>query len=157
MRPTFLMIQAVLCTVGAGATPPTPAGGRPQSARTPLASSVKAALHTRMAGHEDDMAGLVHAVVLLQYEAAARTAHRIAAEPKLARAFGDDLSSVNAEIPLRFFELQDNLGQRASALEAAALARDDAALAEAYGRLAAACVACHSAYLTREGPDATAR
>jgi cytochrome c556 len=43
--------------------------------------------------------------------------------------------------------------QRAEALERAAKAGDDNAVAEAYGKLAQACVQCHSTYMRSVGPE----
>jgi len=164
MKATSILLQtglwigcsALLAFSGAGAGAPKGAAV-PSSAeiatrpgRSALSGAARAALHARMKGHGDDMAHLSMAVVGLRYEEASSRAHQIATEPKMARDFGGDLSSVNAELPSRFFTLQDELSKRASALEAAAKAQDDAALAPAYGRVAEACVACHSQYLPRE-------
>ncbi len=104
-------------------------------------------IRQRMARHGGDMTDLVLAVTLLQRQSVRELSQRIANEPKWSRPVAGGADDLNAALPERFFVLQDELKHRAQLLDAAAAKKDDAALAAEFGRLAATCVGCHSAYL----------
>ncbi len=105
-------------------------------------------LRTRMERHGDDMMQLVMAVTLLQRERAHAIAVEIAAEPRLTRPMpGEEGGDLNAALPNQFFELQDELRQKAKAVADAALKPSDAAMATTLGRMTETCVACHSVFL----------
>jgi hypothetical protein len=112
-----------------------------------LPEPARALLRERMDRHGNDMMLLMATVLMLQYPAAEELALNIALEPKLVRPQPGDLESINRLLPVRFFELQDQLAARARSVAAAAKTGDDAKVVQAYGRLAETCVACHSAYL----------
>jgi hypothetical protein len=59
-----------------------------------------------------------------------------------------DPSQLNAQLPARFFALQDELRGQLQTLERAAQARDANATADALAASMKSCVACHDAYLT---------
>lgn len=107
-------------------------------------------LSARMERHGEDMTFLLPSVVLLSYRWAEGLTERIAAEPRLARPGVGDADSLNARLPTRFFELQDEVRARAQEVSAAAKARDDARMAKAFGELTQTCVACHALYLQGE-------
>lgn len=90
---------------------------------------------------------LMASVVLLSHDGAELLANQIAAEPKLARPARGELDTLNALLPIQFFELQDEVRERAAVVVAAAKARDNDRLVKAYGQLAETCVSCHSVYL----------
>jgi hypothetical protein len=108
-------------------------------------------LTARMQRHGDDMMFLMASVVLLSHDGAEALAGQIAAEPRIGRPGPGERDTLNALLPTRFFDLQDQLRDRARAVADAARARDDARLVKAYGQLAETCVSCHSAYLRDPG------
>ena len=106
-------------------------------------------LRSRMERHGEDMIRLVIAVTLLQKDSAKSLATDIANEPKLTQPIAGGEGDLNAALPQQFFRLQDELRSRASSVADAATKPDNAALAQALGRLTETCVACHSVYLHR--------
>lgn len=143
---------ALLAAAGAllGATPAEP-GPEPRKPRTELPTpahlpaGARMLLLERMGNHRVDMSRLSQAVLFLDHEEAGALARRIAEEPRLAEP--GDADELNSLIPPRFFELQDELRERAEALAAAARKGDDAAIAKAYGRLNETCVRCHAVWM----------
>jgi hypothetical protein len=104
-------------------------------------------LTSRMHRHAQDMMFLVASVVLLNHDVAADLSGGIADEPRLARPAAGERDSLNALLPRRFFELDDELRERSRAVATAAKLKDDALLAKAYGQLVETCVSCHAVYL----------
>jgi cytochrome c556 len=113
----------------------------------PLSMTARALIHQKMANHAKQMTELVWAVIFLDFDQAARQADAIATEPRFARPASGDATELNTALPPRFFELQDQLRQRAQLLEAVARTRDASAVAKSYGALAESCVSCHAVYL----------
>lgn len=111
-------------------------------------------LHKRMERHGADMGRLVSLVVLLRYDEIVPLSEHIVREPQLARPLPGELDQLNAQLPTRFFTLQEELRERARQLTDAARARDDKALAGSFGRLTESCVACHAAYRGDPAPAA---
>jgi len=120
----------------------------PEPAR--LSPTVRALLHERMERHGAQMSELSWNVVKLDWDAARDLAGEVAAEPRLARVA--DPTLLNAELPARFFELQDALHDRALAVQKAAAARQGTQLADAFADLSRVCVSCHQSYLGGEAP-----
>jgi hypothetical protein len=89
--------------------------------------------------HGADLIGLSWEVLLLEDEAVAARAERIASRPMLAAGLPG--------MPQRFYPLQNEMLAAAVRLGQAARSRDHELTAQAYGRLAASCVACHRVYL----------
>lgn len=118
-------------------------------AAPPISPTARALIRQRMASHSKQMTQLVWAVVFLDYRESAQLAKVIANEPRFARPTSNDASELNAALPMRFFELQDQLRARALRLEIDARNHDASAMAESYGALAESCVACHDAYLSK--------
>jgi cytochrome c556 len=153
MRPLAVIALAVACSSTKKEAPPQPAPPaqapeRPRLVRSePLPKLARDVLHDRMTNHGDDMESLMWTVMMLDYESAASIAERIARTDKLSRPEPDDPTTLNAALPQRFFELQDELAAAAAELHIAAEKRDDAAIAASFGRISRACVACHSLYL----------
>lgn len=125
--------------------------GRDQHLATPdhIPDAVRSALHQRMERHGNDMVDLSWSVVLLKYDLVERLAARIASEPPVARSLGDVETPINAALPTRFFELQDQLLAQTKQLAAAAQANEPDRLATAYAGVAGTCVTCHALYLAR--------
>ena len=117
-----------------------------------LAPAVRAALRQGMARHGHDMTEMVWAVMLLDYDGVGRAAERIAAETPLPRPTAPGANEVNAQLPERFYQLQDQLRAQAVRLAAAARTQGADELTDAYGELSRTCVGCHRIYL--EGPSA---
>jgi hypothetical protein len=110
----------------------------------PEAARIK--LQERMEHHGADMMMLTASVLTLSYEDVTEIAWNVALEPKFSRPGPDSMDTLNASLPLRFFDLQDELADRARALAGAARARDHLKMVKAYGKLAETCVTCHSTY-----------
>ena len=103
-------------------------------------------LDSRMKSHGRDVMQVSVAVVLLEYDDALAAAQSIADEPGVVRVpAGDD--TLNASLPKRFFDLQDELHARAQDLVGTIKKHDDKAIAVAYSRMTETCIACHSVYL----------
>lgn len=112
-----------------------------------LSAAARTLLKTRMAHHGEDMRELQSAVLRIDYPRIGRAARSVASEPSLARPLSGDATELNAQLPERFFRLQDELKANADRLARAADARDPNEVADGYGRLARTCVACHQVYL----------
>ena len=121
---------------------------------TNIPDVVRTALHKRMERHGNDMVDLSWSVVLLKYDLVARLARHIADEAPLGRPLNDVDTPVNAALPTRFFEIQDQLIAATKQLESAATARDPDRLARTYSSVAQTCVACHALYLAPAPPTA---
>ena len=96
-------------------------------------------------------AGLFHA-----HQSTREIALEIASEPRLARPVERDATELNALLPDAFFDLQDELLQRATDVAQLAAREDSAALANAIGGLTSTCVRCHAAYLGEGSVEASA-
>lgn len=107
-------------------------------------------LKARMARHADDMAHVVWSVAALDYAHVAENAERVAGDADFARPLTHDATELNASIPTRFFDLQDDLRARARKLAAAARGGVPLEVSAAYASMSETCVACHAVY--RDGP-----
>jgi cytochrome c556 len=112
----------------------------------PLPGAARAVLKSRMANHVRDMTDLVSAIMVLDYPTIANRAKAVASDANLARPLGGDATELNALLPDRFFEYQDELRKNARALAAAAERMDALEVAEAYGHVSESCVRCHAVY-----------
>lgn len=112
-----------------------------------LPSVARGLLKQRMARHGNDMTELMSTVAVLDFEGAAKAARHVAEEATIARPVGSDATELNAQLPERFFQLQDDLKASARTMATAAEAHDANALADSFGRLARTCVSCHQVYL----------
>ncbi|MCP3139219.1 cytochrome c [Pyxidicoccus xibeiensis] len=155
LRRTLPVVLVGFVTLGLFAEASEPA--RPKKSSKPAASlpapdylsaEARAALRKKMARHGQAMTDLMLGVTLLQYEVAGAAAGRIVNEPRLTRPEPGAEDELSTLLPERFFALQDDARSRAQAVQAAAQKRDDAALAESFGKLTETCVSCHSAYLS---------
>lgn len=115
-----------------------------------LPAAARALLGERMEQHAEGVTDLLTSVVLLDHEAAADVARDIADQPRLARPLPGQSDGLNASLPKRFFDLQDELQERARAVAKAAGSRDDRKLAQSFAALTQTCVACHATYLNPE-------
>ena len=120
----------------------------PAERLSPLAM---ATLKSRMASHARDMDKLVSAIMVLDYPNIAQRANDIAADVNLSRPLTKDASELNSSLPERFFVHQDDLKMSARELSAAASALNPYQVADAYGKVSAACVRCHADYRPRTG------
>jgi hypothetical protein len=162
LRTRLPVLLVTLVSLGlvmqARASEPTPPRNKKSSTSKPtpslpapdyLPAGARAALRQKMERHGQAMTDLMLGVTLLQYDAASAAAGRIVDEPRFGRPIpggeGDD--ELNSLLPERFFTLQDELRSRAQAVRDAARKRDDARLAESFGRLTETCVSCHAVYL----------
>jgi len=117
--------------------------------KTPVLSELaRQLLRRRMERHGRDLNQLATGVVMLRREVVLAIAQTISSEPRITRPLPDTRDELNSALPERFFVLQDEVRERAKALAEAAKNRDDAAVAEAYGRTIQTCVTCHVSFLT---------
>jgi cytochrome c' len=148
---TFVGIRAIiaLLTLSAGTAPTLKDHSSVKHLRKPdrIPPLAAALLETRMAGHGDDLEFLLANVLMLNRENVEIWATGLAKTPKLARPRVGESDLLNALLPARFFDLQDELQAAASNLAIAAHSHDDRAMAKAFGHLTETCVACHSIYL----------
>lgn len=159
MRPSALLAALVAVASSAAIAedsraPEAPARTVPSSRPPPhleapegLPLAARDALAARMANHASDLEWLLAAALTLNHDLAAQAATEIANTPRFGRPLPGDTQSLNAMLPKRFFELQDQLAQRARAVAAAARSRNDQLLARAMGHMTETCVECHSVYL----------
>ena len=115
----------------------------------PLPGPVRDILRSRMGSHTRDMAELTSAIMILDYDRIRERATAIAEDANLARPVTGDATELAAQLPPKFFALQDEIKARARTLSLAAQDRSAARVAEGYGRLSETCVNCHAVY--REG------
>jgi hypothetical protein len=111
-----------------------------------LSNTARSILRSRMASHARDMGDLMSAVMILEYPAIRERASRISSDVSLARPLSADATELNAALPERFFDLQDELKVRATALGVASAQNDAFRVADAYGKLSETCVSCHASY-----------
>lgn len=107
-------------------------------------------LSARMQRHGEEMMLLLVSVMTLQHEDSEILAMQVAAEPRLGRPAAGESGTINALLPPRFFDLQEELQARARLMAEAARAKDDTRIVRAYGQLAETCVSCHSVYLSAQ-------
>lgn len=123
--------------------------GRPEY----LSDLARQILRRRMERHGRDMIHLMTGVVLLRREVVQTIAQELSREPRITRPLPDARDELNSALPEKFFVLQDELRDRAKALEAAAKGSSDKELGESFARLTQTCVACHSAFLAPKGTE----
>jgi hypothetical protein len=129
------------------AQPPATGAKKKLSSPRYISPAARMLLDQRMERHGEAAMRLAISVVLLEYEESGQVAKMLSEEATLARPKAGELDTLNAQLPARFFELQEELRARAGELADAAAKRNDAAMATAYGKLTSACVSCHSVYL----------
>ena len=125
----------------------SPAPGHKTTAGDALSEPTRRAIAQRMAHHGVDLTDLLKAIVILDHDAVVDRVQVITEEPKLSRPRDGETGTLNASLPRRFFDLQDDLADRAAAVKEAAQAHDDARMGKAFGQLAESCVNCHRVYL----------
>lgn len=106
-----------------------------------ISEDARALLKLKMKNHAKEAEKLAIAVATVRLAEVARIALDISLEPRL-----DPAAGAAAKLPPRFFELQDELKKRASALSAAAKANEMSGTLEKYGQLMENCMACHAAF-----------
>lgn len=111
-----------------------------------LPEAARAILRHRMASHAQAMGDLMSAIMILKYEQIRERAQAIADDANFSRPLTGDASELNALLPERFFELQDEMKENAKALAAAASRMSAFETAEAYGKVSETCVRCHATY-----------
>jgi hypothetical protein len=137
MKKLVLICAALLCAVLVeGVLLYRVRRARPLREPDRLTETQRTALEDAMGRHGDDMTDLMFAVVLLDHATAAQLANALA-----------ESRALDASLSARFVALQADMKSRAAQVSAAAAAKDDARLSQAYGRLAESCVACHRVYL----------
>jgi len=112
-----------------------------------LSAPTREFLSMRMKDHRVDMESLMRAVIVLDRRKAAVLSIRIAEDASLARPISGQTDLMNAQIPPRFFDLQEELRAAAREVSTAATKGSDMAIAKSFGKLTETCVACHASYL----------
>lgn len=110
-------------------------------------------IRERMHLHGDDMNDLLWAVLFLDYDSMKAISDDLAASPKFARPLSND--ELNASIPARFFDLQDQLQEGAKRLAEASAKKDGDGVAVAFADISQTCVRCHSLYLDEPKTELT--
>lgn len=113
-----------------------------------LPEAARAALKTQMHTHARGTLELTSAATLLDYETVGATVKRLLEEPRVAPPLSRDASELNAQLPPRFFALQDQLRDELQRVGRAASSRDAEALADSFGATMKTCIQCHDAFLT---------
>lgn len=166
MRPLVPALLVLLAFPAAADKKPRPSTKAPVVAKEParddqslgrpeyLSDLARQILRRRMERHGRDMIHLMTGVVLLRREIVQTIAQELSKEPRITRPLPDARDELNSALPEKFFVLQDELRERAKALEDAAKGRSDKELGESFARLTQTCVACHSAFLAPKGSEA---
>jgi hypothetical protein len=111
-----------------------------------LPGPARALLRTRMAGHAQQMSGLVSAIMVLRYDEIAERANTIAGDAYFARPLTGDATELNSALPEKFFSYDRELRVWASTLASMAEEKDALRVANAYGGMSQVCVSCHATY-----------
>jgi len=160
------LLLGIGCTDPAPPATPRPISGTPLLRATseavltaapgtmdPLPPLVRKALRDKMARHGDDTTTLLHTTLRLDYPNTDKVITAMLEEGSLARPVPGDPSLVNASVPERFFDMQDEMHVAARALRDAARKNDEEGAATAFGALATSCVRCHAVYLAPTEPE----
>jgi hypothetical protein len=149
-----LLASGVACSTSTAATKapvaPASAGARPQPKLHPpdwLPVQAREMLAARMQRHGEEMMYLTAMVLTVNYEGAAHLAQHIAEEPRIPRPSSGEQGTISQLLPERFFQLQDELNQRAVTMASAAREQQEGKMIEAYSRLTETCVSCHVLYM----------
>jgi hypothetical protein len=141
-KPTwFFPLALASCVTTQAPTPPARDLSR-------LSGTARAVLKKRMARHAFEARDLMLAVVLLEYDDAARLASTIASESGLARPVSNDASELNTQFPEAFFGLQDELKRSCRHVATAAQQQNPDELGRAFADVSQTCVRCHRLYET---------
>jgi cytochrome c556 len=143
--PEALVSLSLLFLLSAGGTAPPPAANALPGDK--LSEPSRRAIGQRMRHHAEDLTDLLKAVLLLDHDGVEERARALAEAPKLSQPAPGEIDTLNASIPKRFFELQNDFVKKAKALGQTAKQHDDVKMGKAFGQLTEACVACHSVYL----------
>jgi hypothetical protein len=147
-RSALLFLILVFACLGAGE-----AQRRKLPAPAHLPETARDLLTERMMNHGNDMSDLMWATLFLDDQSVADIADHISTTPRFARPLTRDATELNSLLPPEFFELQDQLVERATELAENARRKDADAMAASYGALMQTCVRCHSVYMSE--PPAT--
>ncbi|MBK7861963.1 MAG: cytochrome c [Archangiaceae bacterium] len=152
---------ALACTtsllLGSGPAAPADAGAKDEPVPDPtlktiqgralqpekVTARVRDALKRKMKNHSKDFSSMPLHIVLADFAAVERASLGIMNEPRLDKAAaGDDLSGLAGP----YFQLQDQLRERAGALNKAAQGKDVSAMTTALGSVMETCATCHLIY-----------
>jgi hypothetical protein len=111
-----------------------------------LPDEARLILRNIMGSHSQNMANLVSAIMILNYDQIRNGAEAVASDASLARPLTGDATELNALLPAAFFDKQDQLRSEAHQLAGAAGQQSALAVASSYGRLSETCVGCHAVY-----------
>lgn len=107
-----------------------------------ISQDARALLKLKMKSHAKEAEKLSLAVATVRLAEVQRLAKDISLEPRL-----DPAAGAAVKLPPRFFELQDELKTRATALSDAAGDGQLSGTLERYGQLVENCMACHAAFI----------
>lgn len=107
-----------------------------------ISEDARALLKLKMKSHAKEAEKLSLAVATVRLAEVQRLAKDISLEPRL-----DPAAGAAVKLPPRFFELQDELKTRATALSEAAGDGQLSGTLERYGQLVENCMACHAAFI----------
>jgi hypothetical protein len=98
-----------------------------------------------MGRHAELASGLSVAVALGTHAEIERVTAELLAEPRPARPTGDDLSTLNQQLPAKLFALDDRFREALQELQTAAQARDEERTLTHHSAVIRACRTCHAA------------
>lgn len=142
---TRLMVALVVLSLPAVAEDGTPAveiGKIPRQLEAEtLSDASRVFLKTKMKNHVKDMKELSIAVAIMKMTEVQRLAQGVANAPRLDPTVGPA-----AQLPPRFFELQNELKKNAQAVSDAGKANDANGVLSHYQALIATCTTCHLSF-----------
>lgn len=145
MNTRALVVALVVVSLPVAAEEATPAveiGKIPKQLEAEaLSEASRAFLKTKMKNHVKDMKELSIAVAIMKMSEVQRLAQGVANAPRLDPAVGPA-----AQLPTRFFELQNELKKNAQALSDAGKANDSSAALTEYKALITTCTTCHLSF-----------
>lgn len=141
-RVLLALVVVSLPAVAEEAVPPVEIGRAPKQLEAEtLTEASRAFLKTKMKNHGKDMKELSIAVAIMKMSEVQRLAQSVANAPRLDPAVGPA-----AQLPTRFFELQNELKKNAQALSDAGKANDASAVLNEYKALITTCTTCHLSF-----------
>jgi len=142
-----LVVVGLLCSVGAsddGLSPIKPSTVHAQAAKpTKLPQVMRPGLRGVMSRHAEHAAGLTVSVALGAHDQTERHVNELLAEPRPAAPSPDDTSSLNQQLPAKWFALDEDFRLALGKLRDAARARKEEQTLAQLAAVMRACRACH--------------
>lgn len=142
-----------LCSLAGAQEPQAHASAVPHAGIEALSPPLRSALSQEMAALQNGMMQLIPAFVSGQWQTVARIGQQIQESFILKQALSQSqLDELHSALPESFLELDADFHYLAGMLSHAASQRKPELVAFYFGRMAEACVACHTRYATGKFP-----